>query len=162
MSKLGNEEQRDTTEAHKISPTPTATAQRQKKTCKTAEFYVGDMRLVFTTAVGNDPLAVDNQQQSRPRESPAKHNITGHAVDAGGTLRHILRTSLSSVAASFPTGPLQSRLERVCSRGEDSRGPWRLTGSRSLQNGFNAHPALADRASLKRPGAKLLTTPAFN
>jgi hypothetical protein len=37
------------------------------------------------------------------------------------------------------TRAFQSRLERVCSRGEDSRGPWRLTGSMSLQSGFYAH-----------------------
>jgi hypothetical protein len=84
IPQAGYEEQRDTTEAHKIPPAPTATAQRQKKTCKTAEFYAGDMRSVFTRAVGNDPLAVDNQQQYRPRESPANSNIQDRAGDAGG------------------------------------------------------------------------------
>jgi hypothetical protein len=38
MPQAGYEEQRDTTEAHKISPAPTATAQRQKKTCKPLHF----------------------------------------------------------------------------------------------------------------------------
>jgi hypothetical protein len=51
------------------------------------------MRSVFTRAVGNDPLAVDNQQQYRPRESPAKRYIMGGAVDAGGTLRGVLPIS---------------------------------------------------------------------
>jgi hypothetical protein len=38
-------------------------------------------------AVGIHPMAVDNQQQYRTRESPAKHHITGGAGDAGYTLR---------------------------------------------------------------------------
>jgi hypothetical protein len=59
MPQAGYEEQRDSTEAHKISPAPTATAQRQNKTCKTAEFYVSDTRSVFAEALGNGPLAVD-------------------------------------------------------------------------------------------------------
>jgi hypothetical protein len=62
MPKPGYEEQRDTTEAHKISPAPTAIAERQKKTCKTAEFYAGDTRAVFDVAVGNHPLRVDTPQ----------------------------------------------------------------------------------------------------
>ena len=33
---------------------------------------------------------------------------------------------------------------------------------RAFKNGFYAHRAEADRASGSRPGAKLLTTPAFN
>jgi len=59
MPKPGYEEQRDTTETHKISPAPTATAQRQKKTCKTAKFYAGDTQSVLAEALGNGPLAVD-------------------------------------------------------------------------------------------------------
>jgi hypothetical protein len=39
------------------------------------------------TAVGIGSLVVDNQQQYRPRESPAKRYIMDGAVDAGGTLR---------------------------------------------------------------------------
>src|SRR5215208_4109609 len=38
-------------------------------------------------AVGNDPLAVDSQQQCRPQGSPAKRYITSDAVDAGGISR---------------------------------------------------------------------------
>jgi hypothetical protein len=92
MPQAGYEDQRETTEVHKISPAPTATAHRQKKTCKTAEFYADDVRSVFTRAVGNDPLTVDNQQRFRPRESPAKQHITGRAGDAVGTLRCLLKT----------------------------------------------------------------------
>jgi hypothetical protein len=39
------------------------------------------------TAVGIGPLAVDNQQQYRPRESPANRYIMDGAVDAGGISR---------------------------------------------------------------------------
>jgi hypothetical protein len=45
-------------------------------------------------AVGNCPMMGDNQQQYRPRESPAKRYITGGAVDAVGTLRRLLRMLL--------------------------------------------------------------------
>jgi hypothetical protein len=43
-------------------------------------------------AVGIYPLTVDNEQQYRPRESPAKRHIMGGAVDAGGILRRLLKT----------------------------------------------------------------------
>jgi hypothetical protein len=71
----------------KIPTAPTATTQRQKKTCKAAEFYAGDMRSVLAVAVGNNLLAVDNQQQYRPQESPANGPFSNDAGDAGDTLR---------------------------------------------------------------------------
>jgi len=37
-------------------------------------------------AVGKASSAIDNQQQYRPRENPAKRYITGGAGDAGGIL----------------------------------------------------------------------------
>jgi hypothetical protein len=53
-----------------------------------------DERAVFQVAVGNLPSAGDKQQRYRPHETPAKHPITGGAVDTGGTLRRLLGTSI--------------------------------------------------------------------
>jgi hypothetical protein len=63
------------------------------------------------------------------------------------------------IVTSLPTRPLQSRLERVCSRGEDSRGPWGLTGYTSLLIGFHAHLGQADRPLVADRRANLLIPP---
>jgi hypothetical protein len=52
-----------------------------------ADFQTVDPQAVFVVVVDNLPSAGDSQQQYRPRESPAKHPITGGAADAVGTLR---------------------------------------------------------------------------
>ena len=85
--------------------------------------------------------------------------LMGGAVDAVGTLTTFIRDIVLLSAASSPTRALQSRLERVCSRGEDSRGPWGLTGSTSLQSSFYAHLDQADWASGKQTGGRTPTTP---
>jgi hypothetical protein len=89
-------------------------------------------------AVGIHPMAVDHSMQFRPQESPANRRIYEGAGAGVGTLRRSLRTSLSSFAASYRPGPLESSLEHVCSRGVGSRGPWDLTGSTSLLRAFKA------------------------
>jgi hypothetical protein len=53
--------------------------------------------------VGIYPMAVDNSWQYRPQERRADGHIQDGADDAVGTLQSLLRTSLSSFAASLPT-----------------------------------------------------------
>ncbi len=141
----------------KVSTAPTAITRGRRKPRKTAHFQAVDKRAVFVRTIDNLLSAGDNQQQYRPQENPANRYISGLAGDAVGILRRLLRTSLSSFARPlYRLGPLQSRLERVCSRGEGSRGRWGLTGSTSLQSGFYAHLGQADRASGSRPWCELL------
>jgi hypothetical protein len=106
--------------------------------------------------VGIHLMAVDNSWQYRPLESPAYIHIEDDAGDAVGTLRRILRTSLSSFAASLLTRSFQSRLERVCSRGEDSQGP--QGANRFYKPSKRLVPASSpgDRASGSKPGCELL------
>jgi hypothetical protein len=57
-----------------------------ENTCKPPHFYTVDKRAVFVRTVDNLLSAGDNQQQHRPRESPANRRINEGAGDAVGTL----------------------------------------------------------------------------
>jgi hypothetical protein len=99
---------------------------------------------------------------STDRRKSCKSLHSWQCGDAGGTLRGFAtRLVVQSTRAFFasPSRCLSSCLERVCSRGEGSRGPWGLTGYTSLQNRLYTHLGQADRASGSRRRAKLLTTP---
>jgi hypothetical protein len=76
----------------RIPTAPTAITSGEEKPCKTAHFQAVDPRSVFVVAGGNHPLAVDNQQQYRPREIPANCHIEDYAGDAVGTLQRLSST----------------------------------------------------------------------
>jgi hypothetical protein len=59
---------------------------RRAKASQDTTSYPGDTRTILVVAVDHLPSAGDNQQQYRPRESPANHYIHGGAGDTGGTL----------------------------------------------------------------------------
>jgi hypothetical protein len=109
--------------------------------------------------------ARSSYEEYRPHESPANSNIQDRAGDAVGTLRGFsVKTSAVVFSEDQPhllevlkaaSNAFVAEEQALADVGPDQ-------GTASLQNGFYAHPAQADRASLKRPGTKLLTTPAFN
>ena len=108
----------------------------------------------------NLPSAFDNQQQYRPREIPANRPVRPLRGRCSRYFTALIKYVLRPIVTFLPSRPLQSRLERVCSRGEGSRGPWDLTGPTSLQSGFYAHLGQANRASGNRPGCQTPATPA--
>jgi hypothetical protein len=63
-------------------------------------------------AVGNYPLTVDNEQQYRPQESPAKRYITDCAVDAGGTLQR-LSSTFSPIVTPYQLQRIAMTLTRM-------------------------------------------------
>src|SRR5215203_5781188 len=82
---------------------------------------------------------------------------TPHYAQCGRCGRYFetfVRDIVLLAESSSTTRAFQSRLERVCSRGEGSRGPWGPNRFYEPQNGFYAHLDQAERASLKRPGVK--------
>jgi hypothetical protein len=116
----------------RIPTAPTATTLvRRRKPCKTAHFQAIYPRAVFDVAGDNLPSAVDNQQQYRPREIPANRPVRPLCGRCGRYFTALIGYVLRPHIVTFlPSRPLQSRLERRCSRGEGSRGPWSLTGCR--------------------------------
>src|SRR5215208_6967777 len=79
-------------------------------------------------AVGIPPMAVDNSWQCRPQEKSCKPAHYQWCGRCGRYFEAFVRDIVLLAEASSTTRAFQSRLERVCSRGEDFRGPWSLTG----------------------------------
>jgi hypothetical protein len=91
-----------------------------------------------------------------PARKSCKTLHYGRCGRCGRYFETFVRDTVLLAEASSMTRAFQSRLERVCSRGEGSWGLRDLTGSTNLQNGFYAHLGQADRASGSRPGCDLL------
>ena len=116
----GYEEQRDTTEAHKTSPAPTAAAITQEKDLLNSTFYAVDKRSVLTVAVDNGT----NRSRQTMLSTARKKALQTPALPMVRSIRLVLysvyQVHSPLIVTSLPTRPLQSRLEFICSRREES------------------------------------------